>query len=72
VIPSEITAALQGMSRAFTEVLPPSPATVEKPSDDMAAQAANDTAQAAQAAALAHAAKAEGVTPDALPTDPPR
>ncbi|MDQ0718011.1 hypothetical protein QFZ55_007463 [Streptomyces luteogriseus] len=47
-----------GMSRAFTDVLPPSPTTVEKPLDDMAAQAADDTAQAAQvaAAALADAA----------------
>ena len=74
VIPSEITSALQGMSRAFTEVLPQSPATREKPSDDMAAQAANDKAQAeeAAAAALADAAKAEGANPDTLPSHPPR
>ncbi|MFM9662864.1 SPFH/Band 7/PHB domain protein, partial [Streptomyces scabiei] len=67
------TSALQGMSRAFTEVLPQSPATREKPSDDMVAQAANDTAQAAEAAAeaLAEAAKAERVTPDTLPPTPP-
>jgi hypothetical protein len=53
------------VSRAFSEVLPQSPATREKPSDDMAAQAANDTAQAAEAAAaaLADAAKAETSPP---------
>ncbi|MFF4550528.1 SPFH domain-containing protein [Streptomyces sp. NPDC001435] len=64
VIPSEVTSALQGVSRAFSEVLPPSQATLEKPTGDMAAQAAqaaNDTAQAAEAAAaaLADAAAAE-------------
>ncbi|MDW4911487.1 SPFH/Band 7/PHB domain protein, partial [Streptomyces sp. ADMS] len=62
------------VSRAFTEVLPQSPATREKPSDDMVAQAANDKAQAAEAAAaaLADAAKTEAVTADALPSHPPR
>ncbi len=61
MIPSEITSALQGVSRAFTEELPQSAGTREKPSDDMVAQAANDKAQAAEAAAqaLAEAAKAE-------------
>ena len=75
VIPSEITSALQGVSRAFTEALPPSPATREKPSDDLAAQAADDEAQAEEAAAeaVADAAKAEGATPDSLPpSQPPR
>ncbi|KKD07654.1 SPFH domain-containing protein [Streptomyces sp. WM6386] len=74
VIPSEITSALQGVSRAFTEVLPQSPATREKPpSDDSAAQAAEDTAQAAEAAAaaLADAAKADRASPDALPSHVP-
>ncbi|MET7541597.1 SPFH domain-containing protein [Streptomyces sp. NPDC005507] len=72
VIPSEITSALQDVSRAFTEVLPQSPATREKPSDDSAAQAADDTAQAAEAAAaaLADAAKADRATPDVLPSHP--
>jgi regulator of protease activity HflC (stomatin/prohibitin superfamily) len=72
VIPSEMTSALQGVSRAFSEVLPQSPATREKPSDDMAARAANDTAQAAEAAAaaLADAAKADRVASDALPANP--
>ncbi|MFK4104317.1 SPFH/Band 7/PHB domain protein, partial [Streptomyces sp. NPDC019531] len=70
VIPSEITSALQGVSRAFTEVLPQSPATREKPSDDSAERAADDTAQAAQAAAaaLADAAEADRATPGVLPS----
>ncbi|MFH8977026.1 SPFH domain-containing protein [Streptomyces sp. NPDC017890] len=68
VIPSEVTSALQGVSRAFTEALPQSPATREKPSEEGVAQAANDTAQAAEAAAqaLADAARANGVTSEAL------
>jgi hypothetical protein len=72
VIPSEVTSALQGVSRAFSEVLPQSPATREKPTDDMAAQAASDTVQAAEAAAaaLADAVKADRATPDALPSQP--
>ncbi|MFE9628099.1 SPFH domain-containing protein [Streptomyces sp. NPDC006527] len=77
VIPSEMTSALQGVSRAFSEVLPQSPATREKLSDDMAAQAAqaaSDTAQAAEAAAaaLADAAKVDRVASDASPPYPPR
>jgi hypothetical protein len=72
VIPSEMTSALQGVSRAFSEVLPQSPATREKPSDDTAAQAADDTAQAAEAAAeaLADAAKADGATSGPFPARP--
>lgn len=72
VIPSEMTSALEGVSRAFSEALPRSPATRDKPpSDDMAAQTASDTAQAAEAAAeaLADAAAADGITPGALPPD---
>lgn len=70
VIPSEVTSALQGVSRAFSEVLPLSPATREKSSDDMASKAANDAAQAAEAAAkaVADAAKADSVDV----TDPSR
>ena len=62
VIPSEVTSALQGVSRAFTEALPQSPATRETSTDDKAAHAANDAAQAAEAAAeaLADAAQADG------------
>jgi hypothetical protein len=64
VIPSEITSALQGVSRAFTEAVPRSPATRElSTSDDLAAQAAKDAALAAEAAAEAVAAAAE---PDGL------
>ncbi|MEU8831732.1 MULTISPECIES: SPFH domain-containing protein [unclassified Streptomyces] len=69
VIPSEVTSALQGVSRAFSEVLPQSPATRETSSDDRAAtQAADDAAQAAEAAAeaLADAAEADaGARPHA-------
>ncbi|MDA5146058.1 MULTISPECIES: SPFH domain-containing protein [Streptomyces] len=72
VIPSEVTSALQGVSRAFTEALPQSPATRENPSDDGAAQAASDTAQAAEAAAqaLADAARANGVPTEAMRSAP--
>ncbi|MGJ5749808.1 SPFH domain-containing protein [Streptomyces puniciscabiei] len=74
VIPSEITSALHGVSRAFSEVLPQSPATREKPTDGMAAQAADDTAQAAEAAAeaLADAARADRGTLDPGLSQPPR
>ncbi|MCZ4119235.1 SPFH domain-containing protein [Streptomyces sp. H39-S7] len=70
VIPSEVTSALEGVSRAFSEALPPSPATRETSSSDArAAEAADDAAQAANAAAeaLAAAAKADTTT---LPFDP--
>jgi len=57
VIPSEVTSALQGVSRAFTEAVPRSPAARERsPSDDLAARAAQDAAQAA-AKAVADAAE---------------
>ncbi|MFF1542638.1 SPFH domain-containing protein [Streptomyces sp. NPDC058291] len=74
VIPSEMTSALQGVTQAFSEVLPRSPATRDKPSDDMADQTASDTAQAAEAAAaaLADAAAADGTVPGVLPPDPSR
>ncbi|GAA2494456.1 SPFH domain-containing protein [Streptomyces gobitricini] len=63
VIPSEVTSALQGVSRAFSEVLPQSPATRETPAEDKAtAQAATDAAQAAEAAAEALADAAEADT----------
>ncbi|MBT2530394.1 SPFH/Band 7/PHB domain protein [Streptomyces sp. ISL-99] len=68
VIPSEVTSALEGVSRAFSEVLPQSPATRETSSDDRAAQAADDAAQAAEAAAeaLADAAEADARPPRPL------
>jgi regulator of protease activity HflC (stomatin/prohibitin superfamily) len=60
VIPSEVTAALQGVSRAFTDILPTSPATRgSSPTDDLARQAADDAAKAAEAAAAAVADAAE-------------
>jgi regulator of protease activity HflC (stomatin/prohibitin superfamily) len=63
VIPSEVTSALQGVSRAFNEVLPPSPAVRDTPAEDRAAtQAAEDAAQAAEAAAEALADAAEADT----------
>ena len=62
VIPSEVTSALQDVSRAFTQALPKSSATREACSDELAAHAAADAAQAAQAAAdaLEGAAEANG------------
>jgi regulator of protease activity HflC (stomatin/prohibitin superfamily) len=75
VIPSELTSALEGVSRAFTEAVPRSPATRERsPSDDLAAQAAQDAAQAAEAAAeaVADAAEPAGIRKIASgsPTEP--
>src|SRR6201991_2768449 len=59
VIPSEVTSALQSVSRAFTEALPKSAATLETSvSDEIAAKAAGDEAKAAAAGG---AAGAEGV-----------
>ena len=74
VIPSEVTSALQGVSRAFTEALPRSPATREKSSDDMAAQRPPTPPQAAEAAAeaLADAAKADGYQDGHQPASPSR
>ena len=60
VIPSEVTAALQDVSRALTQALPKSSATREASSDDLAAHAAADAAQAAQAAADALEGVVEG------------
>ncbi|MFB8041429.1 SPFH domain-containing protein [Streptomyces hydrogenans] len=65
VIPSEVTSALEGVSRAFNEVLPQSPATREASAEDTAAaRAAEDAAKAAEAAAeaLADAAEADADT----------
>ncbi|MGQ0717099.1 MAG: SPFH domain-containing protein [Pseudonocardiales bacterium] len=76
VIPSEVTSALQGVSRAFTEALPQSAATREADSfDESSARAAQEAAQAAQAAAEAvtDASKADGIrqiTSRATPNEP--
>jgi regulator of protease activity HflC (stomatin/prohibitin superfamily) len=60
VIPSEVTSALQGISRAFSEVLPTVAGTGEADSsDELSARAAEDAAQAAEAAAEAVAAASE-------------
>jgi regulator of protease activity HflC (stomatin/prohibitin superfamily) len=65
VIPSEVTSALQGVSRAFTESMPPSPATrAPTTSDDLAVRAAEDAAQAEEAAAEA---VADAAVPDGIP-----
>jgi regulator of protease activity HflC (stomatin/prohibitin superfamily) len=64
VIPSEVTAALSGISKAFTESLPKSPATLDTaPKAELTGQAADDAARAAEAAAdaVADAAEAEGI-----------
>ncbi|SDH46095.1 Regulator of protease activity HflC, stomatin/prohibitin superfamily [Sinosporangium album] len=55
VIPSEVTSALQGVSRAFTEALPKSAATREAGESDatVTSAAAEEAAQAAEAAAEA-------------------
>jgi regulator of protease activity HflC (stomatin/prohibitin superfamily) len=62
VIPSEVTSALHGVSRAFTEALPKSSATSEAAtahSEQKASQAAEEAARAAEAAAEAVADAAE-------------
>jgi regulator of protease activity HflC (stomatin/prohibitin superfamily) len=64
VIPSEVTSALQDVSRAFTEALPKSSATSDVDSSEGAsARAAKDAAQAAEAAAeaVADAADPDGI-----------
>ncbi|MEU7894361.1 SPFH domain-containing protein [Nonomuraea sp. NPDC049152] len=60
VIPSEVTSALQGVSRAFTEALPPSAATRATSSDTSEAQ--EEIARAAEAAAEAVADAREAET----------
>jgi regulator of protease activity HflC (stomatin/prohibitin superfamily) len=60
VVPSELTAALGSISKAFTDTLPRSPATREAPpADVLGARAAEDAAQAAEAAAEAVADAAD-------------
>jgi regulator of protease activity HflC (stomatin/prohibitin superfamily) len=62
VIPSELTAALGGVSKAFAEALPRSPATRQEP-EDVAREAAAEVAEAADAAAEAVADAAEAEKP---------
>ena len=67
VIPSELTAALQGVSRAFSETLPRSEATSRAPaSRDTSEQAAQDAARAAEAAADAVAEARQPLDPAKL------
>jgi regulator of protease activity HflC (stomatin/prohibitin superfamily) len=62
VIPSEVTSALQDVSRAFTQTLPKSSATRETSSEELAAHAVADASRAAEAVvdAVASAAEADG------------
>ncbi|GEL19593.1 SPFH domain-containing protein [Pseudonocardia asaccharolytica] len=69
VIPSEVTSALQGVSRAFTEALPRSEATreVDAQSSETAARAKRDAARAEEAAAEAVAdAREPGGIPELM------
>ncbi|MFC0111826.1 SPFH domain, Band 7 family protein [Kibdelosporangium aridum] len=69
VIPSEVTSALSGISKAFTEALPKSSATRDIAAPDgLAEQAADDAARAAEAAAEAVADAAEADTSRPLPS----
>jgi regulator of protease activity HflC (stomatin/prohibitin superfamily) len=64
VIPSEVTSALSGISKAFTETLPKSAATLDTaPEAELTGQAADDAARAAEAAAeaVADAAETDGI-----------
>jgi len=73
VIPSEVTSALQDVSRAFTQALPRTAATREKPLVDLAAHAAVDAAEAVGAAdARADAAQADGYQDGYQPASLPR
>jgi regulator of protease activity HflC (stomatin/prohibitin superfamily) len=71
VIPSEVTAALSGVSRAFAESLPKSPATRAIPEEDKQSTkaAAEDAERAAKAAAEAVADAADTISPPALRTN---
>jgi regulator of protease activity HflC (stomatin/prohibitin superfamily) len=65
VIPSEVTSALQAVSRAFTEALPTIAGTTREAdsSNELATRATEDTAQAAAAAAeaVADASEVDGI-----------
>ncbi|MGW5487889.1 SPFH domain-containing protein [Streptosporangium sandarakinum] len=59
VIPSEVTSALQGVSKAFTEALPQSSATRQAPAVNEAAEREMAAAQRAAAEAVAEASEAD-------------
>ncbi len=70
VIPSEVTTALQGVSRAFTETLPKSSATPDTSlADGVDHRAADDAAQATEAAAEAAAEAATDASKAGAVTD---
>lgn len=77
VIPSEVTSALQGVSKAFTEALPQSPATRDEVphSAEMDAEIARASEAAAEAVADAQEAESPNgprqltqAAPDPFPT----
>jgi regulator of protease activity HflC (stomatin/prohibitin superfamily) len=68
VIPSEVTAALAGVSRAFAETLPKSPATRAVATDEQASRAADDAAGAPPPAAAAMALAEEAETTKLRPS----
>ncbi len=61
VIPSEITSALQGVSRAFTEALPKSAATHQPDSSDEPSARTREDAALAAAEAVADASEVAGI-----------
>ncbi|PZG43454.1 hypothetical protein C1I98_18415 [Spongiactinospora gelatinilytica] len=65
VIPSEVTSALQGVSKAFTQALPPSEATRESATSGASEAASAAAAEAARAARAAEEAVADATAPEA-------
>ena len=63
VIPSEVTSALQGVSRAFTEALPQSPATRETSTVERGRRPRSGLGGEAAAEAVAEAAEADRPPP---------
>ncbi|GII58455.1 paraslipin [Planotetraspora thailandica] len=59
VIPSEVTSALQGVSKAFTEALPASPATRERTASTAGSTAGSEAVAEAERAAAEAKAEAE-------------
>jgi regulator of protease activity HflC (stomatin/prohibitin superfamily) len=72
VIPSEVTSALQGVSKAFTEALPPSPAVRERAPEAAAGSEAVAEAERAAAEAKAAAEDSEPVGPRQIGPGAPR
>ena len=71
MIPSEVTTALQDVSRAFSEVLPRSEAAKPRDTDEVAAKASEDAAEAAAEAVAAAADSADVLLPGStVPVQP--